>query len=155
VPVNVASTRLEVETESPNGERRAQREKQWLTGREAANAGGSSRAGILIAGFTAFRLTHPWRGLIRALPRPGLRKQAGREIAERGDRRVIGMVITQATTMLCAIPQRTPTRAAPRRPRDRARDVSVVETGMPSHVAPNSVSAAAVSAQKPCIGLRG
>ncbi|MNY68787.1 hypothetical protein D3C86_2066100 [compost metagenome] len=31
--------------------------------------------------------------------------------------------------------------------------VWVVETGMPSHVAPNSVSAPPVSAQKPCIGF--
>ena len=57
--------------------------------------------------------------------------------------------------MLPAIPQRTADarRAAPT-PMIAPVIVCVVETGMPSHVAANSVMAPPVSAQKPCIGLR-
>ena len=64
------------------------------------------------------------------------------------------MVITQATTMSCATFQRTAeTRRAAPTPTIAPVMVWVVETGMPSPVARNSVIAPPVSAQKPCIGV--
>ena len=62
--------------------------------------------------------------------------------------------MTQAMTMLPAMPQRTADnrRAAPT-PIIAPVIVWVVDTGMPSHVAAKSVIAPPVSAQKPCIGL--
>ncbi len=64
------------------------------------------------------------------------------------------MVTIQAMTMLPASPQRTAeTRRAAPTPTMAPVMVCVVETGMPSQVAPNSVNAPPVSAQKPCIGL--
>src|ERR1041384_1376534 len=66
-----------------------------------------------------------------------------------------GNVITHATTMLLATFQRTAEtlRAAPTPTIDPV-IVCVVDTGMPRYVAPNSVIAPPVSAQKPCIGVR-
>ena len=60
----------------------------------------------------------------------------------------------QAMTMLLATPQRTAeTRRAAPTPMMAPVMVWVVETGMPSQVATNSVIAPPVSAQKPCIGV--
>src|SRR5215207_2183457 len=66
-----------------------------------------------------------------------------------------GIVTTQATTIPLATPHRTAEvlRAAPTPIIDPV-IVWVVETGMPSHVAPNRVIAPPVSAQNPCIGVR-
>ncbi len=65
------------------------------------------------------------------------------------------MVSTQATTMLCATFQRTAERRrAEPTPMIAPVIVWVVETGTPSPVARNRVSAPPVSAQKPCIGVR-
>ena len=66
---------------------------------------------------------------------------------------VAGMVKTQATTMLLATLQRTDEglRAAPT-PMMQPVIVCVVDTGMPSSVAANSVMAPPVSAQKPWNG---
>jgi hypothetical protein len=57
--------------------------------------------------------------------------------------------------MLRATPQRTAAarRAAPTPTIDPV-IVCVVETGMPSQVAPNSANAPPVSAQNPCIGVK-
>ncbi|MNV87556.1 hypothetical protein D3C71_1816900 [compost metagenome] len=64
------------------------------------------------------------------------------------------MVTTQAMTILPARPQRTAeTRRAAPTPMMAPVIVWVVDTGMPSHVAPKSVSAPPVSAQNPCIGF--
>lgn len=61
---------------------------------------------------------------------------------------------THAMTMLLANLQRTAdTRRAAPTSMIAPMIVWVVETGMPSHVAANNVSARPVSAQKPCIGL--
>src|ERR1041384_8582735 len=65
-----------------------------------------------------------------------------------------GMVMIQAMTMLEATFQRTAEtlRAAPTPTIDPV-IVCVVETGMPSQVAANSVIAPPVSAQNPCMGV--
>ena len=61
-----------------------------------------------------------------------------------------GMVTIQAMTMLLATLQRTDdTRRAAPTPTMQPVIVCVVETGMPSQVAPNSVMAPPVSAQNP------
>ncbi len=66
-----------------------------------------------------------------------------------------GIVTIHANTMLLATLQRTAEsrRAAPT-PMIAPVMVWVVETGMPSQVAPNNVIAPPVSAQKPCMGDR-
>src|SRR3954454_14931629 len=65
-----------------------------------------------------------------------------------------GRVITQATTMLLATPQRTAeTRRAAPTPTMAPVIVCVVDTGTPSQVARNNVIAPPVSAQKPCTGV--
>src|ERR1700745_3473081 len=65
------------------------------------------------------------------------------------------MVMIQAYTMLLATLQRTAdNRFAAPTPTMQPVIVCVVETGMPSHVAVNSVIEPPVSAQKPCIGVR-
>jgi hypothetical protein len=63
--------------------------------------------------------------------------------------------MTHAVTMLLATFQRTAEtlRAAPTPTIDPV-IVCVVDTGTPRYVAPNSVIAPPVSAQKPCIGVR-
>ena len=64
-------------------------------------------------------------------------------------------MITHAITTFCATPQRTAEarRAAPT-PMIAPVIVWVVETGMPKAVAPNSMKAPPVSAQKPWCGVR-
>ena len=65
------------------------------------------------------------------------------------------MVTTQATTMSLATFHRTDdTRRAAPTPTMAPVMVWVVETGTPSQVAPNRVSAPAVSALVQCIGVR-
>ncbi len=65
------------------------------------------------------------------------------------------MVTIQAKTILVATFHRTAEtlRAAPT-PTIAPVIVWVVDTGIPSHVAANSVAAPPVSAQKPCMGVR-